>query len=464
MEKKNNSENSDSVMKSASTGKMMLFAFPRIGSSLLLGIIGFTLLLLYSKGYGLEKSTVSFVISGGYLAIAISQFFFGWISDITYSEKLGGRKPYVFILAPLLAISFIFLLMPGLVLKNPDRKTLLIWLIIWNTLFEICYAVTTPYQAWMAEQFSVEDRPKCSQIQNTFNFIGQTAQVLFSMIVLTNFAKGLEENPNYIPPQFFWICIIFAVFFIGSFYFSTILMPKEAKPAEKPNLIENFKTVLKDKNYLLVVLMQGLASIAWIMVGTVMLSFLEDVLQLNSTEYMIAAGSLIIVTIIFFEVWKRIIKRNGKKKSILYVFLGGVIFFPISLIGFTDWNALIVGLIFMFGISVVMAGWYLFPYIMYADLAENDQRKSNKMKAGIYAGFPSIALNLLQAVGVAILGLILKLPDVTIRSEEVSMGMMLWGPICSIILIGVIFYTKKFVKLDFDWEKKEEDIEAEPTL
>ena len=448
-------ENIDSNMKSSSLGKMMLFAFPRLGSTLLIGIIGFTLLLLYSNGYGLEKSTVLFVMSGGYVAIAISQFFFGWISDVTYSEKLGGRKPYVLVLTPLLAISFIFLLMPGLVLHNPDSKTLLIWLIIWNTLFEICYAVTTPYQAWMAEQFSVEDRPKCSQIQNTFNFIGQAAQVLFSMIVLTKFADGLKENPNYIPPQFLWICIIFALIFIGSFYFSTFLMPNEAKPAEKPNLIENIKSTLKDKNYLLVVLMQGFASIAWIMVGTVMLSFLEDVLELTDMDFMITAGSLIIVTIIFFEVWKRLIKRNGKKRSILFVFLGGVIFLPISLLGFTDWNALIIGLIFVFGLSAVMGGWYLFPYIMYADLAENDQRNTKTMKAGIYAGFPSIALNLLQAVGTGILGLLLKLPTIIIRTKEISIGMMLWGPVCSIILIGVIFYTKKFVKLDFDWEKNE---------
>ena len=172
-------ENSDSVMKSSSTGKMMLFAFPRIGSSLLLGVVGFALLMLYTTGYGLDADKVSYIMGGGLVAIAASQFFFGWLSDVTYSEKLGGRKPYVFILAPVLVVSFIFLLMPGLVLKNIDDKTLLIWLGVWNTLFQISYAVTTPYQAWMAEQFTAEDRPKCSQIQNIFIPIGKTAQTHF---------------------------------------------------------------------------------------------------------------------------------------------------------------------------------------------------------------------------------------------------------------------------------------------
>lgn len=92
--------------------------------------------------------------------------------------KIGGRKPYVFLLAPVLVISFICLLIPQLFLDNPSDQTLLGWLLLWNTLFEISYAVTTPYQAWMAEQFNVHDRPKCSQIQNIFNITGQIIQTL----------------------------------------------------------------------------------------------------------------------------------------------------------------------------------------------------------------------------------------------------------------------------------------------
>ena len=112
------SDNSDSVLKSSSTGKMMLFAFPRIGSSLLLGVVGFALLMLYTTGYGLDPDKVSYIMSGGLVAIAASQFFFGWLSDVTYSEKLGGRKPYVFILAPILVISFISIDHTGIFVKS----------------------------------------------------------------------------------------------------------------------------------------------------------------------------------------------------------------------------------------------------------------------------------------------------------------------------------------------------------
>ena len=134
------STESDYIIPPASTGKMMLFALPRIGSSLLLGVINFGIMLLYSDGYGIPSEKVAYVMSGGFVAIALAQFFFGWLSDVTYSTKFGGRKPYVFILAPLLAISFLFLLMPGLVLQNPNENTLFIWLVIFYILFEICYS------------------------------------------------------------------------------------------------------------------------------------------------------------------------------------------------------------------------------------------------------------------------------------------------------------------------------------
>jgi len=451
-----NPDHSDSVIPPASTGKMMLFAFPRIGSSLLLGVVGFALLMLYTTGYGLDPAKVSFIMGGGLVAIAASQFFFGWLSDVTYSKKLGGRKPYILILAPLLVISFIFLLMPGLVLKNVDDATLLTWLAVWNTLFQISYAVTTPYQAFMATAFNAEDRPKCSQIQNIFNFIGQTAQTLFSMIILTGLTDDLQDHPENVPPVLFWTCIIFGAIFIGSFYTSAILMPKEAKPAEKPDMIENLKTVFRNKNYLSVTLMQGIASVGWVISGTVMLKYLTDVLMLDTMQYIIMAATLILGMIVFLAIWRKVIKRNGKKRSIIYVFIAGVIFMPISLLGYIDWaNPVYFAAVFVLGLAGVMGGWYLFPYIIYADLAEDDKRRTNVMKAGIYAGFPSIVLNLLQAFGLFILGLLFdNLPDIMVGTNEFPMTMVIWGPVCSFFLILAIFFTKKFVTLDFDWEKK----------
>lgn len=450
----NTSTDSSIEIPPSSTKKMILFSFPRISSALLLGLIGFALFTLYTTGFDLDETKVTNRLTIGYIAIAISQPFFGWISDVTYIKKLGGRKPFVFLLAPILVVSFLLLMMPPLFLDNPSEETLLRWFLIWNTLFEISYAVTTPYQAWMAQLFNSADRPKCSQIQNIANFIGQVIQTLFAMLILTDFAVNIENDPNYIPPEYLWGCIIFAVAFLVSFYISAILMPVEPRRVEKPNLIQNFKDTLKNIRYQKVVFMQGFASIGWVMAGTVILKYLTDVLLLNIMQNIIVSGSMIIGMVFFLEFWKRMIAKKGKTQSIKLVFIFGAIFMPLSLIGLINVaNTLWFGLILVWGYAFVLGGWYLFPYIMYADLAEDDERQTKVQKAGLYAGYPSIILNLMQAFGVFLLGQLYKFGDTTVGTNTFNLGNVIWGPIVSVILIGVYFYTKKWVLIDFDWGK-----------
>lgn len=127
-------------------GKRIIFGFPRLGTSLVLGIEGFALFTLYFLGYGLDSVLIGFALAMGYLSIAAGQFLLGWISDAKYT-KLGRRKPYLVIFGPLLGISFIFLLLPALVLPDmTDKNILFIWLLIWDVIFRFSYAVTTPYQ------------------------------------------------------------------------------------------------------------------------------------------------------------------------------------------------------------------------------------------------------------------------------------------------------------------------------
>jgi Na+/melibiose symporter-like transporter len=150
-----------------------------------------------------------------------------------------------------------------------------------------------------------------------------------------------------------------------------------------------------------------------------------------------------------------LIHKIGKKKALLFVFLAGVVFLPITLVALIPMNYLILGIIFISGIGLILGGWFLFPYIVYADVAEDDEKKTGDLKAGIYAGFPSIILNIFQASGAILIGLILELPKINPGGfpEPYSIGLVIWGPIASIILLINYFYTKKFVVLDFPWEK-----------
>jgi len=436
-------------------GKKIIFGSPRLGTSLVLGIEGFALFTLYFTGYNLDPFLIGLALAMGYLSIAAGQFLLGWLSDAKYT-KLGRRKPYLIIFGPLLGISFIFLLLPALVLPDmSDKNSLFTWLLIWDVIFRFCYAVTTPYQAWMAEVFPASERPEVSQVQNTFNFIGNGLMALTTLLVFTDIFDKVAANPDIIPIEFLLIVVVFGLIAIILFIVIVLIMPTETKYEIKSNLWENLKNTVNNKNFLKVVLMQGISGFGWSIISTVMLTYTEEVLSLTGTEYLIVAVFFLLSIFAFLYFWRKRIEKSGKKQTLLLIFLIAVIFLPITLLGLIDAiPPLILGLVFIIGVGLILGGWYLFPYIIYADLAEDDEKVTGDLKAGIYSGFPSIILNIFQAIGVFILGIIVGLPSIVIGTSFFSIGLVIWGPICSLILLAAYLFTKWFVKLDFDWEKE----------
>jgi Na+/melibiose symporter-like transporter len=344
---------------------------------------------------------------------------------------------------------------------------LFIWLLVWNILFEISYAVTTPYQAWMAEEFEVNERPKVSQIQQMSSHIGNGLMIVFTMFVIPNFAIEVADNPTSLPGNYLYSIIGFGAFFLILFYLAAIYMPVEKPPTTKPNLWKNLKIILKNKNFMLVQLMQGLASLGWITITTIMLKYVTNVLGLTGLINIVVSACLLVGILLALYIWRKIIQKFGKKKSILAVFLFAAVITVTSVLGLVDMPhtiRLIFGFAFMLGIAGSLGGWFLFPAIYYADLAEDDKMSTGELKAGIFAGFPSIILNLFQALGTFILGqLYAVLPDITVGSFvfpnvgtalTFNMAEVIWGPLVTVFMLITFFYTKYFVKLDFEWEKK----------
>jgi len=437
------------------TLRKLNYSVPRLSSSIVLGIESFALFALYYYAFGVPSILVGFAQAMGYLSVAAGQFLFGWISDAKYT-KWGRRKPYIAILAPILGISFIFLLLPGLFLPDlNDKNALFIWLLIWDIVFRASYAVTTPYQAWMVEQFPVGERPKVSQFQNTINYIGNGIMIIFTLLILTPEFSAISATPELIPLSVLIPVFIFGTLVILLYGSIVFTMPTEPHFKMESSLLKNLKTIVKHKNYMLVTLMQGFAGWAWMIITNVMLTFVESVLGLSTLEYYVVAGILLIAFAVSIYLWRKRIQKRGKKKSLLFLFLFAIILLPTSLIGLIPFASnIIFGIFFILIIATAISGWSVFPYIYKADIAEDEEKRSGELKAGLYDGFPSIILNLFQALGPLVIGFVLLLPDITVGALTYSLGLVLWGPICSLILIIAYFFTKNFVKLDFEWEKE----------
>jgi GPH family glycoside/pentoside/hexuronide:cation symporter len=264
--------------------KFILFGTPRLGTNILLTIVDFALLTLYSIGFKLPAWQTFLATSLGKLSIALSQFLLGWLSDAKYT-KWGRRKPYLIILSPLLGISFILLLIPNRFLAISNTTALFTWLLVWDIIFQASYGMTTVHSAWMAEQFEVGDRPKASQFINLFIYLGAGIGQIFTLLVLTDFASNVKANPNVVPPEFLFGLLIFGILTIQLFYIVALLMPTEPFYKIRSGLITNLKAIVKNKNYLSFNFMEGFASIAWSIITPTMLAFLTAVLNFTDMEF-----------------------------------------------------------------------------------------------------------------------------------------------------------------------------------
>lgn len=448
-----NENDRSSKSSNSSTSRYLLYGMPRLGAALVLGTEGWAVFALYTIGYGVAPFLVAFALAMGYLSVAASQFLLGWLSDSKYT-RWGRRKPYLIIFSPLLGISFILVLIPALVLPDlNDKNSLFLWLLVWDVVFRFSYGVTTPYQSWTAEQFNVTERPKVSQFQNIFAFIGNGTMAVVTLLVLTGVFDKVSKSPNVIPIEFIVPIVIFAILSVVLFYLIVFLMPTEPNFKIDSSVITNLKRIVKNKTFMKVVLMQGITSIALSITVRIMLYYTEVVLDLTGSDYIVIAGFLLIGIFAFLYLWRKSIQKKGKKQTLLNILLFGILFLPITLFGLLPIvSNIIFGAIFILGVAAILGGWFLFPYIMYADLAEDDEKTTGELKAGLYTGFPSIILNLFQAFGLLVIGIVLSLPPM--GGLGYSIGLVIWGPICSIVLICAWLYTKKYVVLDFEWEKK----------
>ncbi|MFX1427046.1 MAG: MFS transporter [Promethearchaeota archaeon] len=430
-------------------GRSILYGIPRISTSIVIGFADFALFSLYKLAYLDSAFLIGIALAFGKITIAISQFLFGWISDAKYT-KWGRRKPFLILLSPLLGISFFFLLLPNLVIDISSQSATFIWLLVWIILFNISYGITTPYGSWMAEQFTTDERPIASQYYNIFAFIGSASITVFSFLILTNTDEKIKAEPTIVPPELLLAVIIFSELPTILFLCATLFIPTEPHFKIRSNMIENLKVIVKNKNFILVTLMQGIASIAFIMIGQTVLQFTEIVLKFEDTDYYIVAGLMMIGIFGFIYIWRKIIQKSGKKKSLLYIFLVGILFLPTTLLGAIRMDTyFIFGILFILGLAACMGGWNLLPSIIYADIAEDDEKVTGELKAGIYTGFPSIILNIFQAFGLFSIGILLDLPKLGL---DYSIGYVLWGPLGSLVLICAYLYSRRFIKLDFEWQ------------
>ncbi|NVM04096.1 MAG: MFS transporter [Candidatus Helarchaeota archaeon] len=473
----------------------IIYGSGRFGSSLLLQLVGFLNFYLYFEIFLLDPWLNGVANAIAMLVIAYSGFHFGYISD-KIKTRWGRRKPFILIGSPGLAITFIMLFIPHLfglhIVKvlgftvSGDDITLFIYKTIFISSFNFFYGfLLTPYQSWLPELTEEHERLEVSAYQNLFNV---AAAAVSSVITFTFPVAFTGKGMALIP----YIVLVCGIIQIGGYILPFLALQEDMeKFVAQPELKKELKVVWENKNYLGWQFAQGLFSIAFTIIINSMLGFIGNILMFNSFQLLIAAGMLVLMTIIMWKTWSDMSKKKSKHWSLSISLIFFTLVIPLSVFGLVPNEYF--GYVYIALLAASISSWYLFPYAIIADMAEDDELRTGEKRAGMYTGFNSIPLNVFQAVAMLVSGMIFSvLPSlgyilndanketivllsgyINLPSEDqivfalsyllgnfslvlpnpVSSGYIWFGPITVIFMIlGLLVF--RTVKIDFNLEER----------
>jgi len=356
----------------------------------------------------------------GRLIEAFDDPLIGYLSDRTRS-RWGRRFPYVFFGAPLVALSFYLLWTP----PNP-QPTILNALYFFLTLqfFFFAYTVVTaPYEGILPEIAKTSrDRVSTSSWRVFFGVIGAAGGLVGSGILIEKFGfPTMGAILGIIGMISFWI----AIFGIRK------RLVKKGSVAQM-HIRKALLETLKNRQFLIFSLAFILFSLGLNLLTALLPFYVKIILGLKEGLVALFSGLLLASMIAFLPVHNLIARFKGKKWTYSRSMLGLGFLFPLLFfVGFFPildafWHLAILALL----IGAFLAGQFVFPNAILADVIDYDETKTGLRREAIYYGMQNTLQKFSFAAAGIIFGTTLLLFGAT---PEQQLGLRLIGPIAAIV-------------------------------
>ena len=422
----------------------MYFGMARLGPSIMLDILDLASALFYFSLSSLPAIYTGTAIGLSYISIMLAELTFGNLSDRFPTKRWGRRKPFILVGAPLMAASFLLVFNPYLFIAEGDVIGLFFYATITMSLFKVFYGMTmTPFQSWMPELTEPEERPAVSSWLNVANFTGFTIGTFGAALL------AIQVTEWKIPTVILVMILVFVVIELLGFLPSLIGLHKEGRFIPQPSIMKDLRRALKNRDYVGWLVAQGLLSVGVAMVVKTTFPFINDYLTFGVAEFVIFGVELLSVVFIFFVIYQITIRRKGKRFTLQLAMMLAVISLPFTLVITTAWE----GFTLLAFTGAGIAGYYLLPYIVFADFAHRDEIETGEGHAGFYTSFPTIPVNGMNALSGFLWGIIFSLPAIVPvpgQAELVSQGYLFWGPISALFMfLSVLVLFKVNIDPDF---------------
>ncbi|MHA1292596.1 MAG: MFS transporter [Promethearchaeota archaeon] len=408
-----------------SLGEAIIYVFPNLGLTAVLGIcVSFTL-LFYINIMGQPA-----IIIGGIYSAALFLYAFICIFGGVIADRIGKKK-VLLISGPIIAITFIFLWIPPI----PNTSfgipyfPLIIWLLLFSFIFRIMIGFFQPTFYSLLPELSTDEqnRVKISMVNMMAIIIGTIIGTMIPIFLMGDATQGLsKDNPELyyltsdtgrkIYSQILGFSIIICILFIILFTIMLIVIKEpEKKISKEPILkevINNFSEPLKDNNYRLFLITFFLIWVPFVAFQYLILSLATFVLKLRGSEFFVMAAVAFLFAILSFVLWQKLSKKHGLKKTFtICLIFASISFFSvlILLIPMPTDILFILGMIFITFCLCSLVGTMIFPFAIMSDIIDSAELKKNKSLSGSYSGAFTMTGSLAGGTAMLIISICLEI-------------------------------------------------------
>jgi GPH family glycoside/pentoside/hexuronide:cation symporter len=377
----------------------------------------------------LSPLVVGIVLTLVRLAESLDDVLIGWWSDRTTS-RLGRRLPFIVLATPFAGLFAALLFMPP-----GDGVAAAVWLAV--TLFGYFLFSTLssgPYEALFPEiAQTTGDRLAVVGTRVYFGAAGGAIGLVGASLLIDSVGYAA-------------MAIVMAIVAVAFRYLGTAGVWHRASRTAPPALLslrDALRLTVASRSFLLF-----LPSFVLFQVGVQLLLadlpfFVKAVLEVEEEDRWVAGLTAVAIAVVLVSVpfLTRVARRTSKRRVYLASMLGAALLFPLlGLVGLfpvVPAEAQLVLLIALVGVP--LAGAYLFPAALTADIIDEDETRSGLRREATYFGAQNLVEKTVTALTPLLLGLLLVLG----RTTENSAGVRLAGLVAgAIVFCGYLVFRR----------------------
>lgn len=341
----------------------------------------------------------SLILASGRMFDAITDPLIAWFSD-RFESRWGRRIPFLFISIIPSGIFGILLFHP---FHNFESSQNYIWLFLTQLgLYFFLTVYIVPYNALMPELAKNKEEKLTLSVVLSFTFV--IGLIFASQIPLLASFLGRIFSVSDVKMQF-RLAIIVIVIIANILMFIPVFVVKEKRYCDpkptKINLFKSLGTSLSSKQFIIFIIADSAFFVTLAIISSGLLYYVKVLLGLPERSGSYFFAIMILLSLAFYPLIVKLVKKTGKKKLIIISFLiFAIMFFSVIFMGKIDVNPSfhLYSLAIIAAFPVAVLG--IFPYTIIAEISDEVSEKKDFKIEGMFFAVRAFANKVGQTLGV----------------------------------------------------------------